>query len=133
MLVRTRRVQRASPQPPSSTTEAENPSKTLDNLDALLGQELLQGQQDQQQQQKQQLPWWRIPPKQAAPPRQGLMTPTSQFGRFIPSGEGLFMRHVRTGKPTLIGQPLDVPRVSRQAPAACTLCAACCVLHFVAA
>lgn len=56
------------------------------------------------------VPWWKIKPKQSAPPRQELMHPPGEVARFV-TDQALYSSKVRSGRSTAVGGELDLPQV----------------------
>jgi hypothetical protein len=59
------------------------------------------------------VPWWKIKPKQSAPPRQELMHPPGEVARFV-TDQALYSSKVRSGRSTSLGGELDLPQVRRR-------------------
>ena len=91
----------------SGSDKITNSGKTLTSLDALLGPESSSSANAPSKEEP--VPWWKIRPQQASPPRQQLMSPSGTLGRFIQ--EDLFASRVRTGRATRMGEELDLPKV----------------------
>ncbi|KAL6751848.1 hypothetical protein V8C86DRAFT_644906 [Haematococcus lacustris] len=73
--------------------------ETLSTLDSLLGQ---QPENKAAAQLEPLVEWWKIRPKQNAPPRQSGMTSGSQ-GRFIMNEDLLRLSELRVGRKTVVG------------------------------
>jgi alanine dehydrogenase len=58
------------------------------------------------------VPWWKIKPKQSAPPRQELLHPPGEVARFV-TDQALYSSKVRSGRSTAVGGELDLPQVRR--------------------
>uniref|UniRef100_A0A6T8QV16 Peptidase S54 rhomboid domain-containing protein n=1 Tax=Chlamydomonas leiostraca TaxID=1034604 RepID=A0A6T8QV16_9CHLO len=54
--------------------------------------------------------WWKVKPRQSAPPRQFGMAPGSH-GRFVMNEDFLRMNELRVGRKTELGSQLELPRV----------------------
>jgi hypothetical protein len=60
------------------------------------------------------VPWWKIKPKQSAPPRQELLHPPGEVARFV-TDQALYSQKVRSGRSTALGGELDLPQVRQRA------------------
>ncbi|KAF5833139.1 hypothetical protein DUNSADRAFT_10658 [Dunaliella salina] len=88
----------------TSATKKDN-DDTLSNLESVLGS----SDEDARPKEDEELvEWWRIRPRQSAPPRTKTMAPGSS-GRFVMSED--FMEELRVGRKTELGSQLEVPRV----------------------
>ncbi|EFJ49905.1 hypothetical protein VOLCADRAFT_89379, partial [Volvox carteri f. nagariensis] len=91
--------------------DGDRSDKALSTLDSLLGSENDSGGPSSVGRDPALVEWWRIRPRQAAPPRTtSISSSVNPSGRFI-ANEEMLRNEVRAGRKTLPGQALELPKV----------------------
>uniref|UniRef100_A0A7S3VU54 Peptidase S54 rhomboid domain-containing protein n=1 Tax=Dunaliella tertiolecta TaxID=3047 RepID=A0A7S3VU54_DUNTE len=88
----------------TSATKKDDEDTTLSNLESILGSD--EGPRPKEDEEL--VEWWRIRPRQSAPPRTKTMAP-GPSGRFVMSED--FMGELRVGRKTELGSQLEIPKV----------------------